>query len=171
MSRNSTTRPHSTPLSTLSRTARKALPVLWTPKKFSCLRRWHSAQRAAEYPARRYALRLNGQLLLGYTRIHSYKVKLFQEEIKKVHERLTLSFRPSSGSIDLPKSSRKGEQVILLARRHAVIVDSPQKIPPSSVASTESLPAPSRSLNLRSIGSTRLRCPRNVLTTTLTSTF
>jgi len=33
---------------------------------------------------RRYALRLNGQLLLGYTRIHSFKVKFFQEDIKAI---------------------------------------------------------------------------------------
>jgi len=37
---------------------------------------------AARGGVRRYALRLNGQLLLGYTRIHSFKVKFFQEDIK-----------------------------------------------------------------------------------------
>lgn len=64
---------------------------------------------------RTWALRLNAHLLLGYTRIHSFKVRYFQEDIKKTHERLTLSFRPSSESIDLPKTSKKSEAARLEA--------------------------------------------------------
>jgi hypothetical protein len=77
-----------------------------------------------------WALRLNGQLLLGFARIHGLKVfplfrilppncavalfvlllallvqvQGFQDNLKTLHERLTIKFTPASIDLDISKS-------------------------------------------------------------------
>ncbi|EKX50314.1 sister chromatid cohesin complex subunit Rad21/Scc1 [Guillardia theta CCMP2712] len=56
-----------------------------------------------------YALRLNGQLLLGFVRMHDAKVSFFQDTIKYAHDRLSLAFNAGlSKSVDM-KISKKAD--------------------------------------------------------------
>eukprot|EP00960_Hanusia_phi_P070133 767243-Hanusia_phi.AAC.3 len=56
-----------------------------------------------------YALRLNGQLLLGFVRMHDAKVSFFQDTIKYAHDRLSFAFNSGlSKSVDM-KISKKNE--------------------------------------------------------------
>lgn len=56
-----------------------------------------------------YALRLNGQLLLGFVRMHDAKVSFFQDTIKYAHDRLSFAFNAGlSKSVDM-KISKKAD--------------------------------------------------------------
>mmetsp|Transcript_28480 Transcript_28480/g.55549 ORF Transcript_28480/g.55549 Transcript_28480/m.55549 type:complete len:610 (+) Transcript_28480:83-1912(+) len=84
-----------------------------------------------------WALRLNGQLLLGYVRIHGMKINLLQDNIKMASDRFKIRFNPNSAAVDLDISkgtkgkseSKRSEELQMTVSELEMMLDIPDEVP------------------------------------------
>mmetsp|Transcript_52178 Transcript_52178/g.129984 ORF Transcript_52178/g.129984 Transcript_52178/m.129984 type:complete len:611 (+) Transcript_52178:83-1915(+) len=84
-----------------------------------------------------FALRLNGNLLLGISRLHGMKVNLLDDNIKNASDRLKYKFTVNTSAVDLDISkasrgkteSKRSEELQMSIAEHDMILDIPDEVP------------------------------------------